>query len=82
MSTVSAQTLAEIITTKAGITVDHAALTHDTRLRDLGVDSLGMLGLVTELERRHGISLPDGTEKAATVGGFIDVVNARIAELN
>lgn len=46
---------------------------------DFGVDSLGLLGVVGELENRHGVKVTNGAESAKTPTEFLDLVNSSFA---
>jgi minimal PKS acyl carrier protein len=41
----------------------------------LGLDSLGLLGIVAELEKRYGAGLPENAEKCKTPAEFLALVN-------
>ncbi|MFJ8164314.1 acyl carrier protein [Streptomyces sp. NPDC096136] len=61
----------------AGITVDPAELTNrpDSRFDDYGLDSLGLLGIVGELENRRGRALPTDADRCKSPREFVDLVN-------
>ncbi|MCX4539576.1 phosphopantetheine-binding protein [Streptomyces sp. NBC_01565] len=61
----------------AGITVDPAELASrpDSQFDDYGLDSLGLLGIVGELENRRGRSLPTNADRCKSPGEFLDLVN-------
>lgn len=61
----------------AGITVDPAELTDrpDSRFDDYGLDSLGLLGIVGELENRRGRALPADADRCKSPREFVDLVN-------
>ncbi|MFC5634080.1 acyl carrier protein [Streptomyces bullii] len=40
-----------------------------------GLDSLGLLGIVAELEKRHGVGLPEQVERCKTPEAFLATVN-------
>ncbi len=72
--------LASIITERAGIPVDGEELASDPAqsFADLNVDSLGLLGIVAELERRYGIPLGPEAEQCASPHELLNFVNAQI----
>ncbi|WP_329389119.1 acyl carrier protein [Streptomyces sp. NBC_01351] len=61
----------------AGITVDPSEMANrpDTAFDDFGLDSLGLLGIVGELENRRGRALPTDADRCKTPGEFLDLVN-------
>jgi minimal PKS acyl carrier protein len=69
--------LAALMKKGAGITVDPLELaTHpDVRFDAYGLDSLGLLGIVGELENRHGRPLPPEADQCKTPRQFLDLVN-------
>jgi minimal PKS acyl carrier protein len=73
--------LASVITSCAGAYVEAQTL-HDqptATFADLGVDSLGVLGIVTELENRYGIRLGVNTEVYQTPHDLRVLVNTALA---
>lgn len=71
--------LATLIKTRAGITVATEAIEHpEATFDDFGVDSLGLLGIVGELENRYGRQIAAGTEMSKTPQQFLDAVNASV----
>ncbi|MFJ9823980.1 acyl carrier protein [Streptomyces sp. NPDC101160] len=69
--------LATLMKTSAGVTVDPVELEQasDAPFSNLGVDSLGLLGIVGELENRYSVSLPNDAERCKTPAEFVDLVN-------
>ncbi|MDA8382135.1 MAG: acyl carrier protein [Betaproteobacteria bacterium] len=51
-----------------------AHLTVDSRLDELGIDSLGMIELIFELEDTYKITVPQDVPTPETVGQLIEVV--------
>ena len=72
--------LATLIKKGAGVTVDPRELERasDTPFGDLGLDSLGLLGIVGELENQYGRSLPPDSERCKTPREFLDIVNSTL----
>ncbi|MFF0189789.1 acyl carrier protein [Streptomyces sp. NPDC005244] len=69
--------LAALMKKAAGITVDPQELANasDAPFGTLGIDSLGLLGIVGELENRYSRPLPPDTERCKTPREFLDLVN-------
>ncbi|MFI1396937.1 acyl carrier protein [Streptomyces sp. NPDC020681] len=69
--------LAALMKKGAGLTVDPADLAgrSDARFDEFGLDSLGLLGIVGELENRHGRPLPPDADRCKTPREFLDLVN-------
>ncbi|WP_374772333.1 acyl carrier protein [Streptomyces sp. NBC_01310] len=61
----------------AGITVDPVDMARrpDSAFDEYGLDSLGLLGIVGELENRRGRALPPEADRCKTPGEFLDLVN-------
>ncbi|AKL69167.1 acyl carrier protein [Streptomyces goshikiensis] len=64
----------------AGITVDPTELASrpDSQFDDYGLDSLGLLGIVGELENRRGRALPSNADRCKSPGEFLDLVNSSL----
>ncbi|MFJ3516775.1 acyl carrier protein [Streptomyces sp. NBC_01232] len=62
---------------RAGITVDPTELASrpHSAFDEYGLDSLGLLGIVGELENRRGRALPTDADRCKTPGEFLDLVN-------
>ena len=73
--------LATLMKQAAGVTVDPHDLEGraDTPFAEFGLDSLGLLGIVGELENRHGRALPTDAERCKSPRAFLDLVNASLA---
>lgn len=69
--------LATLMKQSAGVTVDPRELEQasESPFSALGVDSLGLLGIVGELENRYGLALPNDAERCKTPAEFIGLVN-------
>ncbi|KWW98073.1 acyl carrier protein [Carbonactinospora thermoautotrophica] len=72
--------LASVINSCAGVPVSGEELAGDPlrSFADLNVDSLGLLGIVAELERRYGIPLGTEAEQCASPHELLNFVNAQI----
>ncbi|MFF4169634.1 acyl carrier protein [Streptomyces sp. NPDC001744] len=72
--------LAALMKQSAGVTVDPRELaeTSDVPFGTLGVDSLGLLGIVGELENRYGVALPPDAERSKTPADFVGLVNSTL----
>lgn len=75
------QELAALMKKGAGLTVDPEQLERrpDGEFAEFGLDSLGLLGIVGELEIRHEIALPSEADKCKTPKEFVDLVNTHLA---
>ncbi|MEV7671965.1 MULTISPECIES: acyl carrier protein [unclassified Streptomyces] len=72
--------LAALVKQSAGVTVAPEDLRNaaDVPFSALGVDSLGLLGIVGELENRHGVALPPDAERSKTPADFLGLVNSTL----
>ncbi|MER6100434.1 phosphopantetheine-binding protein [Streptomyces sp. NPDC001728] len=69
--------LAALMKQAAGVTVDAGKLEEapDTPFATLGLDSLGLLGIVGELENKYSVALPTDAERCKTPAEFLGLVN-------
>ncbi|MCT4351713.1 phosphopantetheine-binding protein [Streptomyces sp. Je 1-79] len=72
--------LAALMKQAAGVTVDARELEKapDAPFTTLGLDSLGLLGIVGELENRYSVSLPTDAERCKTPAEFLGLVNSAL----
>ncbi|MFI7409339.1 acyl carrier protein [Streptomyces sp. NPDC049627] len=72
--------LATLMKKAAGVTVDPDDLASraETPFAEFGLDSLGLLGIVGELENRHGLPLPTDAERCKSPREFLDLVNGAL----
>ncbi|MFE9449895.1 acyl carrier protein [Streptomyces sp. NPDC006739] len=77
---ITVEELAELMKKAAGITVPAPELQQrcDSGFDTLGIDSLGLLGIVGELENRHGAPMPPDAERCKTPRQFLDLVNSAL----
>ncbi|MDT0463553.1 MULTISPECIES: acyl carrier protein [Streptomyces] len=77
---ITVEELAELMKTAAGVTVAPQDLeqSYDSGFEALGIDSLGLLGIVGELENRHGTPMPPDAERCKTPRQFLDLVNTTL----
>nr|WP_223242523.1 acyl carrier protein [Streptomyces sp. CBMA123] len=69
--------MAELLQTRAGVTVDPGDLEQPgAQFDDFGIDSLGLLGIVGELENLHNLKVTSGAESAKTPAEFLELVNS------
>lgn len=75
--------LTDILSSSAGALITPAQVSESTTFKEIGVDSLALLGAISILERTWQISLPADSENIETVSEFLDLVNdtARKAEM-
>ncbi|KDN73574.1 Curamycin polyketide synthase acyl carrier protein [Streptomyces olindensis] len=79
-SEVTLEELAALMKKAAGVTVDPHDLEArvDTPFAEFGLDSLGLLGIVGELENRKGRALPTDAEKCKSPRDFLGLVNSTL----
>ncbi|WP_411102527.1 acyl carrier protein [Streptomyces sp. cmx-4-9] len=72
--------LAALMKKGAGISVDPADMASrpDSAFEVWGLDSLGLLGIVGELENRHGRPLPADADRCKTPQEFLSLVNGAL----
>ncbi|TKA06642.1 acyl carrier protein [Actinacidiphila oryziradicis] len=72
--------VASLMKSCAGLTADPLLLESrpDTPFADFGLDSLGLLGMVAELEHRYGMPIIGDAEGARTPADFVDRVNSSL----
>lgn len=72
--------LAELMNSRAGLTVDARQLADrpDAAFTDFDLDSLGLLGIVAELEKRHGVKIGENAEGCRTPRAFLSAVNTTL----
>ncbi|MDX2681587.1 acyl carrier protein [Streptomyces sp. NY05-11A] len=76
---ITVEELAELMKKSAGVTVAPEELhQNDTGFDRLGVDSLGLLGIVGELENRYGTPMPPDAERSKSPRQFLDLVNSAL----
>ncbi|MFG3103359.1 acyl carrier protein [Streptomyces sp. NPDC048182] len=77
---VTVEELSALMKRTAGVHVDPAALEQqaDAGFDTFGLDSLGLLGIVAELEKRHGLGLPENAERCKTPADFLALVNGAL----
>ncbi len=78
MPQITVEELAALMKKAAGVTVSPQQLQEkpDTGFDVLGVDSLGLLGIVGELENTHGTPMPPDAERCRTPREFLALVNS------
>ncbi|WP_055490536.1 acyl carrier protein [Streptomyces sp. TP-A0356] len=77
---ITVEELADLMKKAAGVTVAPQELQqrYDSAFDALGIDSLGLLGIVGELENRHGTPMPPDAERCKTPRQFLDLVNTTL----
>lgn len=73
-STITIEELVELISTCAGIRTDAASAAART-FEELGVDSLGVIGIVAEIERRIGRKLPGDADMSPSPAALVALVD-------
>jgi minimal PKS acyl carrier protein len=77
---ITVEELSELMKKAAGVTVAPEELQrqYDNGFDVLGIDSLGLLGVVGELENRYGTPLPPDAERCKTPREFLDLINGAL----
>ncbi|MFE3033401.1 acyl carrier protein [Streptomyces canus] len=77
---ITVEELAELMKKAAGVTVapDELHKRSDSGFDTFGLDSLGLLGIVGELENRYGTPMPPDAEKSKSPRQFLELVNSAL----
>ncbi|MFF7072668.1 acyl carrier protein [Streptomyces pseudovenezuelae] len=77
---ITVEELAELMKKAAGVTVapDELQRRSDSGFDSFGLDSLGLLGIVGELENRYGTPMPPDAEKSKSPRQFLELVNSAL----
>lgn len=77
---ITVEELSELMKKAAGVTVAPEELQqrYDAGFDALGIDSLGLLGIVGELENRYGTAMPPDAEKSKSPRQFLEHVNGAL----
>lgn len=67
--------LTDILSSSAGVRITPGQVAENTTFKELGVDSLALLGAIPILERTRQIVLPTDAENIETVSEFLKLVN-------
>lgn len=67
--------LTDILSSSAGVKITPDQVAESTTFKELGVDSLALLGAIPILERTRQIVIPADAENIETVSEFLDLVN-------
>lgn len=80
-SPVTFEELAALMKGRAGLSVDPGEMENSpgTTFEELNLDSLGLLGIVAELENRYGAKIGEEAETCKTPHAFLANVNAQLA---
>lgn len=84
MSRFTVEELLVIMQESAGVDedIDLSGDVADTTFADLGYDSLAVLELTSHVQRRYGITIPDGASaEMPTPRAIVDLVNRRFSEI-
>lgn len=74
--------LAALLAAGTGAPVDAADIDAATTFDDIGVDSLGLLGVITTIERGRGIALPEDAQQVEGVADFLAMVNGNLGPVD
>ncbi|CQR65868.1 acyl carrier protein [Streptomyces leeuwenhoekii] len=77
---ITVEELSELMKKAAGVTVPAKDLQQqqDSGFDTFGIDSLGLLGIVGELENRYGTPMPPDAERSKTPRQFLELVNSAL----
>ncbi|MCX4907419.1 acyl carrier protein [Streptomyces sp. NBC_00878] len=77
---ITVEELSELMKKSAGVTVTPEELQerYESDFGALGIDSLGLLGIVGELENRYGTPMPTDTEKSKSPRQFLELANSAL----
>jgi minimal PKS acyl carrier protein len=77
---ITVEELSELMKKAAGVTVGPQELQqrYESGFDTLGIDSLGLLGIVGELENRYGTPMPPDAEKSKSPREFLEQVNSAL----
>ncbi len=74
-ASVTLDEFSEILSSSAGVRITPHQVGEGTTFRELGVDSLALLGVIPVLERNRQIRIPVDAENIETVSEFLDLIN-------
>jgi minimal PKS acyl carrier protein len=77
-ASVTLDEFSEILSSSAGVRITPDLVGEDTTFKELGVDSLALLGVIPVLERTRQILIPVDAENIETVSEFLDLVNETV----
>jgi acyl carrier protein len=75
---ITAQDLAALLDAGAGLKIPITDLTPETQFASLGIDSLALLGLTAEIERRHQVRLSTEVGGTTSIAEFLRSVNGQL----
>ncbi|MER6157893.1 acyl carrier protein [Streptomyces sp. NPDC001868] len=77
---ITVEELSELMKKAAGVTVTPEELQQrlESGFDVIGIDSLGLLGIVGELENRYGTPMPPDAEKSKSPRQFLEQVNSAL----
>ncbi|WP_371578607.1 phosphopantetheine-binding protein [Streptomyces sp. NBC_01314] len=77
---ITVEELSELMKKAAGVTVTPEELRQriESGFDVIGIDSLGLLGIVGELENRYGTPMPPDAEKSRSPRDFLEQVNSAL----
>ncbi|GAA1825610.1 acyl carrier protein [Planosporangium flavigriseum] len=75
---IAQEDLAVFLDAGAGLKIPVADLTPDAQFASLGVDSLAVLGLTAEIERRYHVKLTAEVTGSTSIAAFLRSVNEQL----
>ncbi|MFI2664329.1 acyl carrier protein [Micromonospora carbonacea] len=73
--------LVQLLASETGAVAAADSIDDSTTFEDIGVDSLGLLGVITAIERGRGVNLPEESQQLERVTEFVSMVNDNLRKV-